>query len=67
MGLSLHRFINLRRIDRSLDVLKEGPDSLAGVALDLGFSSQSHFTRLWSSLTGMTPAKDRNQFKRTVE
>ena len=67
MGLSLHRFINLRRIDRSLDVLKEGSDSLAGVALDLGFSSQSHFTRLWSSLTGMTPAKDRNQFKRTVE
>ena len=26
-----------------------------GVALDLGFSSQSHFTRLFSGLTGITP------------
>jgi len=36
---------------------------LASVALDLGFSSQSHFTRLFSSLTGMTPAKYRKQFR----
>ena len=36
------------------------------LALDLGFSSQSHFTNLFSSLTGMTPAKYRKQCGRTL-
>lgn len=65
-GLSLHRFINRRRINRSLDRLKAQSESLASVALDLGFSSQSHFTRLFSDLTGMTPAKYRKQFRRVM-
>lgn len=65
-GLSLCRFVNRRRVSRSLDILKVSRESLASVALDLGFSSQSHFTRLFSDLTGMTPAKYQKQFKRTV-
>lgn len=65
-GLSLHRFINRRRVSRSLDILKASPGSLASVAIHLGFSSQSHFTRLFSNLTGMTPAKYQKQFRRTV-
>lgn len=63
-GQSLHRFVNRRRIAASLDMLRGGAASLAGVALDLGFSSQSHFTRLFSDLTGMTPAKYRKQCRR---
>lgn len=65
-GLSLHRFINRHRLRRSMDMLRDQSQSLAGVALDLGFSSQSHFTRLFSDLTGMTPAKFRKQLRRTV-
>ncbi|MFM8493965.1 MAG: helix-turn-helix transcriptional regulator [Planctomycetia bacterium] len=65
-GLSLYRFINRRRILRSLDTLRDESQSLAGVSLDLGFSSQSHFTRLFSKLTGMTPAKYRKQVRRVV-
>jgi AraC family transcriptional regulator len=49
-----------------LVTLKSDATTLTRVALDLGFSSQSHFTRLFSDLTGMTPAKYRKQFKRTV-
>jgi AraC-like DNA-binding protein len=33
---------------------------LAQQSLDLGFCSQSHFTRLFSGLTGITP----HQFRR---
>ena len=66
IGLSLHRFVNYRRIEASLRLLKDGEVPLASVALDLGFSSQSHFTRLFSELTGMTPAKYRSQYRRTV-
>lgn len=64
-GLSLCRFVNRRRILRSLDMLKTDT-SPAGVALDLGFSSQSHFTRIFSGLTGMTPAAYRRLVRRTV-
>lgn len=65
-GLSLHRFINRRRIVAAMDLLKDQSQSLAHVALDLGFSSQSHFTHLFSNVTCMTPAKYQKQFKRTV-
>lgn len=57
-GLSPCRFINRRRILRSLETLRTDAP-LASIALDLGFSSQSHFTRLFSDLTGITPAKYR--------
>ena len=65
-GHSLHRFINRRRLQASLELLKDQSRPLAHVALELGFSSQSHFTRLFSEMTGMTPAKYRRQFRRTV-
>lgn len=62
-GLSLHRFVNRRRIAVSLELLKDHSASLAHTSLDLGFSSQSHFTRLFSDLTSMTPARYQKQFK----
>ncbi|MFM8804283.1 MAG: helix-turn-helix domain-containing protein [Planctomycetia bacterium] len=65
-GLSLHRFVNRRRMLKSLDLLRDESLPLAGVALELGFSSQSHFTRLFSSLTGMTPAKYQKQCRPTI-
>lgn len=65
-GLSLNRFVNLRRVHKALDMLKTNRESLDSAALDLGFCSQSHLTREFSRLTGMTPAKYRKQFRRTV-
>jgi AraC family transcriptional regulator len=52
--------MNRRRIRLSLALLKSGREPIAQLSLDLGFSSQSHFTRLFSSLTGLTP----HQFRR---
>lgn len=60
VGLSLNRFMNRRRIGLSLALLKTGGEPLAQLSLDLGFSSQSHFTRLFSGLTGLSP----HQFRR---
>ena len=65
-GLSVHRFFNLRRVQAALDLLKDDTTPLSRVALDIGFCSQSHFTRLFSTLTGMPPGKYRRQFGRTV-
>jgi AraC-like DNA-binding protein len=60
-GLSLGRFINRRRLAAAMRTLQNDSTPLAQIALDLGFSSQSHFTRLFSDLTGMTPAKFQRQ------
>jgi len=65
-GLSLQRFVNRRRIAASIPLLQANSDTLAGIALDLGFATQSHFTRIFSDTTGMTPAKFRKQFRRTA-
>jgi len=63
-GESLGRFMNRRRIGASFAMLRVGEQPLLRIALDLGFSSQSHFTRLFSGLTGMTPDQFRRSHRR---
>ena len=65
-GLSLHRFINLRRTRAAISRIQQGEEDLARLALDLGFCSQSHMTRVFREHTGMSPARFRRQFRRTV-
>jgi AraC-like DNA-binding protein len=66
VGLSLNRFINIRRVAASFALLREESLSLAAVALETGFCSQSHFTRLFSGLTGLTPLQFQRMHHRTV-
>lgn len=63
-GLSLQRFVNRRRLRAAMAVLSTESTPLSQVALDLGFSSQSHFTRLFSDMTGFTPSSFRRQIGR---
>lgn len=66
VGLSLNRFVNTRRIAASFALLRSDADSLAGIGIELGFSSQSHFTRLFSLLTGISPQQFRRLHRRMV-
>ena len=61
-GASLHRFVNRRRMQAALAAMADPATPLARLAIDLGFASQSHFTRLFGEMTGMTPARCRRQF-----
>jgi AraC-like DNA-binding protein len=58
-GTSLHRFVNRRRIQAALAAMADPATPLARLAIDLGFASQSHLTRLFGEMTGMTPARCR--------
>ena len=58
-GLSLHAYRNQLRLRRSLDLLEEGAADLTGVALDLGYSSHSHFTYEFRRAFGQTPSEYR--------
>jgi len=59
-GISLQRFINRRRIRRSISLLRSETMALVDVANGLGFFSQSHFTRVFSDTVGIAP----KQFQR---
>lgn len=58
-GLSPHRYITLRRIEKAKVLLREPARSLAEVALDVGFCNQSHFTQVFHAFTGQTPTQFR--------
>ena len=53
-GLPLYRYQLQLRLARALDLLGDDSD-LTGVALDLGFSSYSHFSCAFKKAYGLTP------------
>jgi AraC family transcriptional regulator len=55
-GLPLYRYQLRCRLARALDLL-HGYDDLSALALDLGFSTHSHFTAAFRQLYGRTPAQ----------
>src|SRR5262245_6989704 len=55
-GLPIHRYLNRLRLRASLDKLAEGASDLTALALELGFSSHSHFTDSFCREFGRTPS-----------
>jgi AraC-like DNA-binding protein len=53
-GMPLYRYQTQSRLARALDLLGDESD-LTGVALDLGFSSYSHFSSAFKKAYGQTP------------
>jgi AraC-like DNA-binding protein len=53
-GLSPHAFLQQERIRRAMTLLRDGK-SIVEVGAWVGFSDQSHFTRVFKQQTGVTP------------
>ena len=56
-GLSPHRYLTQRRIEKAKALLRDTRRDLADIALDVGFGNQSHFTQVFHQLTGKTPSQ----------
>src|SRR5258706_7013327 len=54
-GLVPHQWQMNLRINRAQQLLLDGELSLAQIALVTGFSDQSHFTRVFRSIVGVSP------------
>ncbi len=54
-GLSPHRWIMKYRIQRAGELLGNGGLSLLDIASACGFADQSHFTRAFTAMVGMSP------------
>jgi len=55
-GLTPHLFLNTLRMERAIERLTESDRPVSEIGFDLGFSSQSSFTRFFSSNVGLAPA-----------
>ncbi len=55
-GTPLHRYRGLLRLREALERLAGGENDLTSLALDLGYSSHSHFTDSFRATFGMSPS-----------
>lgn len=56
LGTTLHGYRLQLRLRRSLELAAEADSDLTAVALQLGFSSHSHFTAVFRGVYGVTPS-----------
>jgi AraC family transcriptional regulator len=56
-GLPIHRYLTRLRLRAALERLHDAPTDLTQLALDLGFSSHSHFTEVFRREFGHTPSE----------
>jgi AraC family transcriptional regulator len=66
-GMTLHQYVTERRVHRARQLLEQGAASIADVALEVGFSCQSHLTTQFRKHTGTTPAAFRRAATRGVQ
>ncbi len=60
-GINLSDFINIKKIQLAEELLFETDKSLISISNFLGFSSQSHFCKIFKEIKGITPAEYRKK------
>ncbi|MDX2211685.1 MAG: AraC family transcriptional regulator [Oculatellaceae cyanobacterium bins.114] len=63
VGQSPHAWVIMRRLGRAKALLAQSKQSITQIALDCGFSSQSHMTMLFSKQLGVTPRQYRTEVR----
>ena len=58
-GMTLYAYIQQKKTEEAKRLLRFTDQSISLIALHLGFSSQSHFTRVFRQMTGKTPGEFR--------
>jgi AraC-like DNA-binding protein len=59
-GETPHRYLQRRRVERSMFLLRETERSITDVCLDVGFSSLGTFSRTFREIVGETPSSYRD-------
>src|SRR5678816_3362110 len=55
-GETPHRYLQRRRVERSMFLLRETDRSVTDVCLDVGFTSLGTFSRTFREIVGLTPS-----------
>jgi AraC-like DNA-binding protein len=51
-----HRYLQRRRVERAMFLLRATDDSVTEICLDVGFTSLGTFSRTFSAIVGVTPS-----------
>jgi AraC-like DNA-binding protein len=60
-GETPHRYLQRRRVERSMFLLRETDRTVTDICFDVGFSSLGTFSRTFSSIMGETPTAYRKR------
>lgn len=63
IGTSPYQYLIQQRVERAKHLLQYEEMTISEIALECGFSNQSHFTNRFQQVTGVTPKVYRNQQK----
>ena len=65
-GQSFRQWLNTCRLQKATQLLKETEMEIARIALDTGFATVQHFSRVFSNITGVSPRKYRQQNRQSI-
>ena len=54
-GETPHRYLQRRRVERAMFLLRETPKSITDVCMDVGFASLGTFSRTFNQILGVSP------------
>jgi AraC-like DNA-binding protein len=60
-GETPHRYLQRRRVERAMFLLRETGRSVTDICLDVGFGSLGTFSRTFADIVGDTPTEYRNR------
>jgi transcriptional regulator GlxA family with amidase domain len=58
-GETPHRYLQRRRVERAMFLLRHTEDSVTGISIDVGFFSLGSFSRMFGEIVGETPSQYR--------
>ena len=61
-GETPHRYLQRRRVERAMELLRETDRSVTEICLDVGFNSLGTFTRTFGAIVGEPPSAYRVRF-----
>jgi AraC-like DNA-binding protein len=61
-GETPHRYLQRRRVERAMELLRETDDPVTDVCLDVGFNSLGTFSRTFRAIVGESPSSYRERF-----
>jgi transcriptional regulator GlxA family with amidase domain len=67
LGTPPHRWLMRQRIQQAGEKLEHTNDSVSSIAVNCGFTDQSHLTRVFGAIVGSSPAAWRRQRKASVD